>query len=309
MPRNIRSSGLLLTAPILLLSACGDDGVGFTPTPTPSAGTPTPTPTPTPAAYAQALDFSQSWTKQVQMVLLETHYQPGPVYDYGVSTLFSDPTTVEVSYTAGDRQAAVTIGGQTWAFAASTIDSDDATGRLYKRSSGTLLSFLQPETDLKYVAWGNLSEPYAVAGSASRYFLFGASTRTADVPATGSVTYQARLVTTSPETDGGSGFEADIPVQIDYAAGTIGGAFTAVQTSAGSTGAPISMEMVLRGTYNAADGTFTGEVLSPCLCNVYGQFTGKFYGPEAKEIGLLVRFTIPYVPVVDVIGTIMGGKS
>jgi hypothetical protein len=273
MPKYLQLLGLCV---LPLLAACGggDGGVQSTPTPTP-----TPPPTSLPLAGSAALQTAAS-----------TRLTRGPGVLYDGLIMQQDGQRVTISYDAGSGTYTLSDEVASASFQASDrTSSSNYTDEYLKNGSGA--------TD-RLKVYGNLrTAPAAGAPLALSYVTFGKWTHTdtvanrtretsvvagfatpvADMPRSGSATYQTIVSATALA----HGVGATIPFSDVTGTATFSANFannsvnTALSLPAGTFSGPGTIvENRFTGTFASSSPYFTG-----------GRFAGGFFGPAAQEMG------------------------
>lgn len=285
----MKKAALACMAIGLLLSGCGggDGGVNSTPPP------PT-TPPPPPLPLTATSTFQTGVTKLAYKGQVQTFQNGLPVG--GNATLDSTSMTGGLSstltfrydaangtYTVQDAAHSVTVG-------AGDRQGDAAYNNVYLKGDGVVTDKLvlygnvrsdtagtAPVT-LSYTSFGLWSHIDTTANLTTRsYFLYGQPTSPADMPTTGTASYQMKVsaqifgTTFAPST--WTTTTGDATLNANFGTGTVQ---TALTISGGGS-------YVGNGTIasNAFSGSFTA--LDPTF--VSGQFSGDFFGPKAKEAG------------------------
>lgn len=279
----------------LMLSACGGGGGGgIASTPPPPIATPTPAPTATNSAITD-LRASQSFANDAA----KTEVSFNKVSDTTiVSRAASLPLTV--SYDAPSNSYTVAGGGFSETFATADKQASQTTGETsYLRRNGNESSYLtlvtlpfSSQTSNKYVGLGYLQRNMSTTERQDTDFVaftYGLDTPASGVPRAGTGTFStdvfglSSVPGTEPETFQGSGrFDVDF----------INGLFSTVTSvtkqglisGKGEVGGGI--DLTGGGRLSASNGTFSGDIVySAGGPQIGGQLAGRFYGPNADEIG------------------------
>jgi C-lobe and N-lobe beta barrels of Tf-binding protein B len=316
------SSSYLVPSLCLLLSACGGDGafVATIPSPpaTPSA-TPTPTPTPTPSLSEGAYPLTRAGTYDL-MGTFELHpSEPGPMNN-GVAA--PGAFSMTVSKPAGQQGFSYKLDAPS-GFLPGDLKSIDygpssstgvnlVTGRGgYSRvqpfnADKNLASFLSYDAGFSYVSMGEW-EWYFVhldggtaGGFGQLFFVNGDRTAGADIPASGTATYNAHtLASLSTNLTAGIPFilTADFGQRtiltkidqdyrynpngdlLDYPAPGIHVGGIAPFSNSGT------FEILLTGTVNYTGGYPLNTPETPPTQQVTGDMNGAFFGPHAEQVG------------------------
>lgn len=292
--RSYLQTSAVALALALGLSACGGgSGGGSRPSPTPApapapAPSPTPSPAPAPApstanADLVALSLSENFTNDAAV---GTGRFP---LDGSASTLTAGIAEFEIEYDAGADSYTVRGDGFTQGFSPDDLRSDDGSARIYERVSGNrsealLLTDAGTSGELtQYVGGGlylnALTTTSAVEATAAA-FTYGVETPDGSVPVSGGANYGVALVGTNGQWSyAGLGtmavdfmigdFRITLDVQEIDPEGTIFDGFY-----------PFRAEGALTGP-NAFSGDFTLDTYE----RYRGTLNGRFYGPEAQEVG------------------------
>ena len=279
----------LMTLPLL---GCGSDGGGVASTPAPTA---TPTPTPTPNANITDLRTSQTFVSDAAKTDLTINLTSKT----GVSGTATAAAPLTVRYDAATSSYAITGGGITDTFSPSDIvSSSQGETRYVQRTTAnsTYLTLLTtPYTGTKsnqYVALGYLQHN-SVSGdrqtTAFTTFSFGLDSPASGIPRIGTGTFNTDVfgLETVPGAEPAV-FQGRGRFDVDFL-----NALFSTQTYLTRTGL-ISGQGIVGGgidlngggRLSAADGTFSGEVVYRSnAVQLGGTLAGRFYGPNADEIG------------------------
>lgn len=297
----------------VMLAACSGGGSGSgsigTVTPTPTATiTPTPTPvaspspTPTPASYTKYAELSGDRMMTSSCTSMVNNQSPPIVNpatlgDHGLS----------FAYAAGVQSWTVAGDGLNLVFGPADVDPTTPTGaQFYLKTSASGTDRLRIQVP-GLVGVGPLEYARVVSvmtnliGQARTYHcIVGVPTLVTDVPAATSVTYRAAY--------GGSGYvtPAGGGATNPYSLGR-----TAVTLDANRITGKVTLSLHLIGTQASGGaevdfGTVTGTAdidpttgayygstwTSPTLNVVFGQFSGRFYGPQGLETEVAVSLVV-----------------
>lgn len=311
----MRLNKTMKAVPIALaavLAGCGgtDGGVNSTPvavaSPPPS---PTPTPTPAPvqkpvhiglvsAASLKALGYAQEYRKfdSIQTVPPTQSQSVGISYDaasetYSVSLPDLQPGNLLTKYYIGSEgQLATSTGNDLTLGNSQTLQNAYVTLQV----PGTSFS------PYKYTSWGSWQgDAPNSANIRSGIFVYGIPTAAADVPLSGSASYDAKVV---GETSNGNYVDGRAALNFNFAAGTLTGSMTPEYCP---------WDCVSLGRYDftqtlyaAGSPNFSGQFSVPGS-NGPSSFEGSFTGPQAAE--LMARWQAPFLnPDSNVWGTMFG---
>ena len=300
--------------PLLLLVGCNEDSGGDAPpvvvTPTPSpTPTPTPTPTPVPVTYVDPFDFAQA-SPSFQSPMAETKFREIPDtttpsgyrLDYSTAQLFETPLasllwSVNIPRILDIKDAEFHYEHDgTGGFISTLIGA----GHLVRKDeNGFLLRWntlgatrLEAEVErytsaIKFVAGANFHseiinsfKPGEAGAISSKFFLAGQRSDAIDVPASGVMLYSGKLKL-SEVPQGIDDFVANSPsVSVNYSSGLVTGVWMVGSRRFELTGALRRDEFSrFEGTIRSDDGEFSGR------------FIGDSYGPDAREVGLLLSMS------------------
>lgn len=276
----------------IALGGCGGgggDGIALTPAPIV-----TPTPTPTNTAITD-LRASQSFTNDATRTDVTFNTTSRSTISGRAAS-----TPLTVSYDASTSSYAITGGGVTDTFAPADRQTGSATGETkYVRGTGDVSSYLTLVTTPYY---GTASNRYVGMGYAQRNtrsgdrqdtafttFTYGLDTPASGVPRTGSGTFVtdvfglASIPGAEPDVFQGRG-----RFDVDFVNGLFSTATSVTRTGLVSGNSTVGggIDLTGGGRLAAANGTFTGDVVySASGRQIGGQLNGRFYGPNADEIG------------------------
>lgn len=286
-----RFSGL--TALVFLcafLAACGGGGGGGAPL---DVGDPVPLPPP--PTNDSLADLTVDETFEALSVVMKFDVDGAGTASNISSNLVDQSGNATVSYDVGDDSFAISVnqGGISFAdtFAPADIDpgQSDASFTVYSKNSDDrvliLLNPQDPELDFTYGTFGNWLDVDQAGNSLSQgYVIFGVRTPAADVPSTGTATYEGETVGSLVDA-AGTIYTVTGTAQLtaDFAAGTLDGDFgdaakIDVLTDIVSPWRNFTISTTING--NTFDGTAQTDdgVLS-------GTAAGGFFGPGAEEAG------------------------
>jgi hypothetical protein len=301
--------GYAVISGAMMLAACSgsgtDPGSVATPTPTPAVtATPTPvaspSPTPTPVSYTKYADLSGDRTFASSCTSMVNNQSPPAVNPASLPAL-----GLSLAYAAGPQSWTIGGDGLNLVFGPGDIDSTAPAGaQFYAKASASGTDRLRIQVPgivgvgpLEYARVASVLTN--INGQARTYnCIIGVPTLVTDVPTATSVTYRAAY--------GGSVYRTSAGITAPYSLGK-----TAVTLSADRITGKVTMSLHLIGTPAAggADvdfGTVTGTAdidpatggyygsvwTSPTLNVVFGQFSGRFYGPQGLETEIAVSLVI-----------------
>lgn len=234
MTIRLRRATLLSFAFLASCGGGGSDEGGQVTTPAP-APVPTPSPAPSPT-YDLAFDFSKTRTDQAQGVelLTYTRYIPSGVpnyhvFDHHVSNLHTDHETVEIKFSAENRDLSFGYLGKNVDFPGLTLETDTIDHKFYVDRSTYYdrhLRFTKPAAEINYINRGVETENDFLDPdnkSIERIFLYGSYTASSDIPLQGTASYAGPFITTSPTLDGAGGFFSNSLITINLSTGVIEG--------------------------------------------------------------------------------------
>lgn len=276
----------------LVLSGCGGAGGAINSTPTPPVSTPTPAAT---NSTITNLTASQSFANDASRTDVAFNLTSNTTIQAKAAA-----TPVTVSYEAGSNSYVVTSGGVTDTFSVADRQTGTVAGETrYVRRSGDSSTYL---TLVTTPYSGRISNSYVALGylqrnaiSASRQdtgfitFAYGLDTPASGVPRTGSGTFATDVFGlesvpgAEPEVFQGRG-RFDVDLANGLFSTTTNVTRTGLITGQGVVGGGI--DLTGGGRLSATSGTFAGEVVySAGGRRISGQLAGRFYGPNAQEIG------------------------
>lgn len=279
----------------ILVTGCGGGDVSSTPTPTP-VPTPTPTPSPAPFPLASTVNYSsitgtstysgeygdgigKPSTAQVQIVgIAGLGSQPAISYNATTGTYTLQSGAIQLAVTSADRVAA---SGFTHAFhkAAGSV-TDDLT--LYGNALSPTPGVTAPVA-LSYTSFGFWKHIDSSANLTTQtFFLYGEQTAAADMPRSGTASYQATasglVMNGPPAMPTNHAFTGSASISADFSANTI-----ATVLDLGGSGS-------YQGSGVISSNQFSGSLSAPYLNFVGGNFMGGFFGPQAAEVGYTFWF-------------------
>lgn len=163
----------------------------------------------------------------------------------------------------------------------------DLAGGFY---SGTYVDVFKPrstnpEIQLAYTSFGVTTGYYSAEFG---FFAFGSATPSANVPVTGSASYNALIAGRALDTFGE--IDGDATFQFNFGAGTLSGHFDPVLHHDGVV-TDLGTYNFINTVFGVGSATFSGA-LSHVDTTSLGAFDGRFTGPAAQE--LMARWTAPY---------------
>jgi hypothetical protein len=319
----IRRSFVLGAAGLsLTLAGCGGGSSTPTPTPTPtSTATPTPTASPTYASFPLAapaefgtVDAFTSYTgtfgtgpvvlgaagTEVGTTRYRVALQPTPTAASTSLPVVIRENTDETRYIASELTVTPTPTVTEYAFTkVATATTPTATSEFLNNTAagptGTSVVTNDPVLNLtrtSYASYIRTSYTPTAGGAAVpgrlAYGVFGYPTVFADLPASGTVTYTAKLsgrilraMATGPGLE--NKLSGTVTVTVNFSTGIVDTTLTVNQIGAGGATTPLG---VFSGTGAIAGGQtqFTGSFgpTSP----ISGTFAGAFFGSQGAEIGI-----------------------
>lgn len=281
---------VLITLPLVGCGSDGGGGIASTPTPTPTS-----TPTPTPNATITNLRTSQTFANDAAKTDLTINLTSKT----GVSGAATAATPLTVRYDAATLSYAITGGGITDTFLPTdVVSSNKGETRYVQRTTATATYLTLVTTPYngtasnQYVALGYLQRN-TVAGdrqtTAFTTFTFGLDSPASGIPRNGTGTFNTDVfgLETVPGAEPAV-FQGRGRFDVDF----LNGLFS-TQTYLTRTGL-ISGQSIIGGgldlngggRLSGANGTFSGEVAyRSSASQLGGQLAGRFYGPNAEEIG------------------------
>ena len=290
----LRKSILLSMAAISgLLGGCGGGGGGTAPVITPPPPQPTPEPPPQSIHFLQRNEtFSAAGiTASVTVDKNSGHASGGSI----------SPASFTISYDAASESYTITKPGHSSTFSRSdTRSSSRDTFAIYKKDGASsneqlilLRTFLENgAANTQYVAVGMWQRNTVHANTTDTLFetfVYGFETPVTAVPRTGVASYWLDVfgLTTAPGMEpkyiGGHAV-----LGVDFAAGVFSLSATPYglnfPTNRVNGDDPFDLQSV--GKLSSTDGTLSGPVsFNGATGQMYGTLSGRFYGPDAKEVG------------------------
>jgi hypothetical protein len=285
----VKSCRWALIGAILPLAACGGGGVN-------SSGSVATTPPSQPTSNATVgnLVASQSFTNDAS----NNHV----TFDLTTKTAVTGTAakdTLAVSYDASSKSYTLTAGGSTQTFAPANISATSSNDTQYRINGTAGNSYLtlvkQPYTSAiapQYVALGYWQRDTIVNSQQTTdfdTFTYGLPSMPAAVPRTGSVSFGVDTfgLASTP------GFEPRVfeghgELTVDFLSGVFSTSIpvteTGLLTGAGIVGGGVEVDAA--GHLASGDGTFSGNVLyGGQNGQIAGSLNGRFYGPNAEELG------------------------
>lgn len=324
-------------AAALLLSACGGGGGGPRPEPTPDppappappapppAPTPPPPPAPTPPPPAPPpppqtntslvdLQHSESFTNDAASGTA-TFPRNG-----NNGTNSAGASTLSVAYDASSRSYTISVAGRSQAFSPADVDSASSSAALqvYRRTSGTTtdtLSLTRPGTSGRYNYtyvgggfWQRTIEGQSAISGSFDAFAYGVETPDGALPRSGAGVYLIDLLgvlATPGDLYALGGFGR---LDVDFAGASIRTSGT-LETTNTTTGFRSSTDFSGTGSISSSANAFNGTLsaLSP-VGALSGPLVGRFYGPQAQEVGAAFALTNTMRDS-SAVGTIIGRSS
>ncbi len=297
----------------LMLAACGGGGVNSTPTPTPTGGTPTPTPTggtPTPTPTGGTPTPTSAVNDDLVAPLVSESFTNDAVtgtanYTLSGYTAAAARSTLSVQYNASNQTYTVTSGNRSQAFRPSDKDGtlSSATATAYVRTSGNTTDSLyltnatvQQATPsnlrFRYVGggvWQRTIEGNASASGSIDAFAYGVETSDAALPKTGSAHFAVDIqgVVALPHILGSIRGDGELAVNFSTGAITGGGQANMRSPVGDSFLRTWGVSANISSTSNSFSGAFgMGEESVINGANAMtGSIAGRFYGPNAEELG------------------------
>jgi hypothetical protein len=296
--RSIRRDVVL--ASVILLTACGGDSGSGTTSQAPPVVSPSPTPTPLPTpTYLSARDFSMNRSSGGFGVRFETFAPYGqPVQQKRTLdlSLASGSADAAFTYTANPQKYELSFLREVGTFTnirpyevASVVgdqDYDPASPspirRLFRVVEKESVSAIFSYEYVGYVSWTQTDTNYTVAGQQgdrdlSRLFLYGAKTLENDLPKNGTSLFRVPVSVVG---------NYELEFAINWADGSITGntKYICIGNRSCSTQTVTGSEIRMTGRFDGS-GRFTGAITG--TLGYSGDFTGAFYGPQARELGLV----------------------
>jgi hypothetical protein len=298
----LKSVSLAVLPAFVLLSACG--GGGGSPSSASSNPPPPPPADPPSNANASLLDLQKSESFTNDAVEGTVSYPAA-----GSATASVGKVSLKVIYDATSKTYQVEQGSRSIKFAASDRDADlsNAAVTVFKKTSGNTtdsLTLSRPAISgaltYQYVGsgfWQSTTQDGSSGSAKLDAFTYGVETPDSVLPRSGAAHYSIDLLGISasksniePLSISGTG-----SLDVDFARGTIQVAGTAnetnAETPAGSAirwSVPFSGLASVSSSQNMFDGSFTYGYLDGTGGLFSGALDGRFYGPDAEEVGAAV---------------------
>jgi hypothetical protein len=290
---------------LLLLAGCGGgDGSGAPiavvpgggapgPAPTPA---PTPTPSPPPAPSYETIDLDRALLLTGDGI--EVSFRG---FDTPTDVVISEPRLPDrasLQITPATQSATVRYDEESTSFAAADIQSANSGRRIWSRltpDGGFNQLFVQRPTDFNWVVQARQAmaeiSPAGSIGSAgridrTRLFLLGQRTLLSDFPRSGRFGYGGEVIAAAAAQRGD--LVGGVTASVDWRAGTLGAAMS-VAPQFGSSNY-LSFAMIVDARIDPTTKLVSGTISSPDN-RTSGTVSGRAFGPQAAEIGLLLRFT------------------
>jgi hypothetical protein len=300
---------LALATATMMVTACGGGGVASTPTPPPTTPTP-PSPPPPPSVpntSLLSLTSSESFVNDAVTgsALVNLNNSAG--------TASGALTTTVFSYDLASRGYTLSTGGRSITFLPSEIDAaqSNAATTVYVKTNGGVsdsLTLTKPGTSgrftYQYVGaafWQHTVQTATTISGTFDAVAYGIASPNSGVPRTGRAEYGVDLIGVESVPGNIVAMTGSGKMQVDFVSGAIithGTMGTALMPNGA-----FSSEAKLSSTANSFAGNFRfydfGEFV--------GQLNGRFYGPNAQEVG-----STYYATQADgriAIGTIIGRGS
>ena len=169
--------------------------------------------------------------------------------------------------------------------------------------------FVNPTTvGFEYQTFGLWDKDISLTSGRGGTFSVGNTTPESSIPTSGTATYQGIAAGYTTDTNGEIGVAtADFAAEADFSSRSLTISTTDTTVVLVSTGVVSMPEHNMSGTlsYTAGSGTFNGIVSTDS--GYTGEATGKFYGPNANEIGGVI--TIPLGNNVSAVALGFGAKQ
>lgn len=293
--RTGRTTAFVLMA--AQLSGCGGGGVTSTPPPPAPPPVPAPPPPPPPPFPMSATTSYQSITgvstysgsyvpvslsnptAQVLSVGVNGRGdQPVISYNSATGTYSLQSPSMQVSLTSADRVATAEYA-HGFSRTSGTVTDEVA---LFGNALTPAPAASAPLT-LTYSSFGFWRHSDTAANLTTQtFFLYGEPTGAANMPRTGSATYQGTatglVMTGGPGFPDRSSFAGTATLAADFAANTL------------STSLNLGSHGTYSGNATIAADQFNGPLTATYANFVTGQFTGGFFGPNAAEAGYTFYF-------------------
>jgi hypothetical protein len=131
----------------------------------------------------------------------------------------------------------------------------------------------------------------AIMVSTTRRFITGTPTATVELPDSGATAYKSTMAATFVQSDfqRGLGWQNEA-LSVDYVQHSIRGDFDAAQSSWTTGTEPLRVRLTLSASYEPANGRIAGTLRSADGAFA-GRVIGRFYGPRAASVGLVLSMT------------------
>lgn len=313
----------------LALAACGGGGggVGSTPnppaptpapgpTPTPGpAPTPTPTPAPTPAPSAGANDdllptlVSESFTNTAVRATASFNATTGQQ-----TAGSTQPITATISYNSANQSYTLSTPTGSITFGPGDIDNaqSSAGAVAYVKTNGNQtdsLTLTRPGTSgpltYRYVGgafWQRTVQTSSTISGSIDSIVYGVETQSGGVPVSGKANYDIDLIGARTTTNSLVGLAGEGTATVDFASGKI---LVIGDITIGTT---LAFQSMFYGSASiSSGGTFSGSLVIEDGEVFNGILDGRFFGPNAAEIGAAFRATGPSNMVAS--GALLGRKG
>lgn len=148
-------------------------------------------------------------------------------------------------------------------------------------------------TDGKRVGWASVATKYTLDlshtaiggfswGGDHVWFVTGIPTPRANVPVSGSATYEGQVKGWSTE---GTDIAGSLVLNFEFARALLGGSMSLTANNGSSTPLKIGDYQVINGTHSLGSNRFTGNFLSPGGLAGSTLLEGSLMGPDASEVG------------------------
>ena len=279
------------------LAACGGGGVSSTPAPAPApAPAPTPTPTPTPVAFTDWQSVPANGSVRLTGSTTEGTYNRTTAGQFGEVSSYNTPVagaaTVDLTYSAGSQTGVRVAGAQSSITFSNTDGSTNtrlaANPNVIRRASpsgaSSLLLFDAPSagySHLSFGAWTGRSDTTGYIGA----FHAGTLTPDSSIPTSGSATFNGSSVGYYSSINGAvETVISDVTLTANFSSRSISYNASNAQGSISLPGLNITGTL----TWNAGSNLFTGTLRTPVgfgTGELAGPASGRFYGPNSKEVG------------------------
>jgi hypothetical protein len=188
------------------------------------------------------------------------------------------------------------INRTTGPLVASTANTD-RDGVFYEFSNGAtntteetlaILRWDSPDVKYSYATfgiWGRSESSGDTGKFEAAFFAGGVPTAAADLPKTGTISYQGFFSGSLTNADNSSGFGGGALIVADFAKGTVGGTFTGEQNLiAGNRAFNFTSEGKIASGGSTYSGAVTGGA-GTTASGMSGNLNGGFFGPAAAETG------------------------